>query len=135
MAEKSDWNNAPLSPAELLDQDLNFDLDDESTFDSSSVDSWGDESTDDERLQSDNESDAGGEVGQEGLVAAEAQLLAEVTAAAEGGLMLGRSIDRLLKARPLCCRASRQSIKKRLQRCSGVERKWLPILANYADRC
>ena len=41
LAEEPDWNNVPLSPAELLDQGLNFDLDDESASNSSSVDSRG----------------------------------------------------------------------------------------------
>ena len=127
LAEELDWSNVPLPPAELLDQDLSFDLDDESTSDSSSVDSWGDESTDGEYLQSDNESVMGGEMGQDGVVAAETKRLTEVIAAAEDGLMSGRSIDRLLKARPLCSKVSYQSIKKRLQRGSGVERKWFPM--------
>ena len=69
----------------------------------------------------------GGKIGQEGLVAAEAERLAEVIAAAEDGLMSARAIDRLLKARPLCSKASCQSIKKCLQRGSGVERKWFPM--------
>ena len=116
-AEDVSYGSVASPPTELLDRDYSFGTDERSSSDQS----------DDECVLTDDDGDGGHDVGQDGIVQVEAQRLTEVIAAAEDGLMSARSIDRLLKARPLCCKVSYQSIKKWLQESSGVVKVSLPM--------
>ena len=78
----------------------------------------------------------------EGVVEMEASRLKEVISVAKEGSMSIRCIEKLLKARPLCCKCSYQSIRLWMKKSSNVTKRSAPmcplghmIMESGDDKC